>query len=135
MEKTIQENKKMKKEEERLAKEKAKQEERERKKTLHLEKLQAKQREKLVKKLGVQKPGKYVIAVESQDVELIDRFKKRLGNIPDFQIDAIAGSREGCFYGIHFEESVPVLLRITDLPEVSQVKLDHKKIKVSVARN
>ena len=159
--KITKEDKKRKKEEERLAKEKAKEEEKAKKeaertakeeekkkqrekaiadeeakkKALEEErqaKLKAKQREKLEKRLGIQKPGQYVIEVGSLDSGLINKIETRLRKIPDLHIDSTGGSWEGTRYGIRLDQPVPILLRLSDLPEVTEVKLDHGTIRVMV---
>ena len=159
--KQTEEDKKRKKEEERLAKEKTKEEEKAKKeaertakaeekkkqrekaiankeakkKALEEEyqaKLKAKQREKLVKKLGIQKPGQYVVEVGSLDSELINKIETRLREIPDLHIDSTGGSREGTRYGIRLDQPAPILLRLSDLPEVTEVKIDHGTIRVMV---
>ena len=131
-EKTTKENNKRKVEEEYLAKEKAKQDKKERKEAERMAKFNAKQRDKLEKKLGVQKPGKYIIELESRDTDLIRRLEMQMEDISDLYIDAFGGSWEGARYGIHLDKSIPILLKLSDLPEVSRVKLDHNTIQLSV---
>jgi len=63
---------------------------------------------------------------------MINKIETRLREIPDLHIDSTGGSWEGIRYGIRLDQPVPILLRLSDLPEVTEVKLDHGTIRVMV---
>jgi hypothetical protein len=89
-----------------------------------------KKREQLVNKLGVQKPGQYIVKVESQDTQVIDSIETRLGKIEGLEIVYSGGSTEGIQFGIRLDQETPMLLNITDLPIVTKADLKNNVVRV-----
>ena len=91
-----------------------------------------KKREQLVKKLGIQKPGLYVIRIESQNTELINGIESRLKKIPGLKINISSGSLDGIQFGISLEQEADILLKLTDLTQIAMVNLKHNIIRVQL---
>ena len=70
--------------------------------------------------------------VESLDKKLTNKLERRLRSIRDLHIVSTGGSWEGVCYVIHLDQSVPILLKLSDLPEVAETKLVHDTIQVRV---
>ena len=101
-------------------------------KSIKSEEKERKQREKLVSKLGIQKPGEYTLKIESTKKDIIDGIGTLLRETPDLRLVCRGGSLEQYCFAINLDKDVDLLLKLYDFPQVAKVKLDKSVIRISI---